>query len=473
MDTTSNPTPAPESCRHTPVLATFGVEPGSSGVFCINCGAALAARDFLHTLAERLRLSAENLELGNYAIHARTARAQADALDAIVGDIPRAALEPIQRLIDTPAERVHCVILPRERAPYALGSMAPSDALDRILRFHLSGALAWDFLSDMEMDSDGAALEIYTLRETVDTYPAGAYVFGVWDARYRDDSEEARPMLRVLRGASADKSAILAPWTQPGIVRVAKLDDLATESDKFARVWEFEDCGLDSASYFRGAGADSFDDCAVGCGNTAREALDDALDMLASSGWDVGACALAIPADNGGAWDKDMVGEALAESVEPARVRVRFLASCGMDTAEGGEFDSAEEALECVRGILERRAMLDGFEVDPFEDDSDDSVEHLPKLREALESHDADFALEWEARSGDNVSMIPDTDGTLYLDILPGVSIDEISEDSDLSYRVCVRVSEHADTDSDDSAPCDPLAIVQALARPHLRQRAK
>lgn len=440
-----------------------------------NTSEPIDTREFLHTLAERSRLSAENLELGNYALHARAARDLADTLDAIVGEIPRAALEPIARLMDSPAERVHCVILPRERAPYALASMAPAEALACVLRHHLADSMAWDFLSDCEVDSEARALEIYTLSEPVDTYPAGAYVFGVWDARYRDDSEEARPMLRVLRGASADKSAILAPWTQPGIVRVATLDDLASDGgDKFARVWEFEDCGLDSASYFRGAGSDGFEDSAVGCGNTAREALEDALDMLASSGWDVGACALAIPADNGGAWDKDMVSEALEESVEPARVRVRFLASCGMNTAEGGEFDSAEEALECVRGILSRRAMLDGFEVDPFEDDSDDSVEHLPKLREALDAHDADFELMWEARSGDDVSMIPDTDGTLYLDILPGVSFDSIAEDSDLSYRVCVRVSEHIEADSDDEpAPCDPLAIVEALARPHLRQRAK
>ena len=387
-----------------------------------NTSEPIDTREFLHTLAERSRLSAENLELGNYALHARAARDLADTLDAIVGEIPRAALEPIARLMDSPAERVHCVILPRERAPYALASMAPAEALACVLRHHLADSMAWDFLSDCEVDSEARALEIYTLSEPVDTYPAGAYVFGVWDARYRDDSEEARPMLRVLRGA----------------------------------------------------GSDGFEDSAVGCGNTAREALEDALDMLASSGWDVGACALAIPADNGGAWDKDMVSEALEESVEPARVRVRFLASCGMNTAEGGEFDSAEEALECVRGILSRRAMLDGFEVDPFEDDSDDSVEHLPKLREALDAHDADFELMWEARSGDDVSMIPDTDGTLYLDILPGVSFDSIAEDSDLSYRVCVRVSEHIEADSDDEpAPCDPLAIVEALARPHLRQRAK
>lgn len=346
------------------------------------------------------------------------------------------------------AERVHVVVVPRDtsRTPYVLAPCTRTRALDVLATFHAPEALAWDFLPASIVDApEGATLETYTLREPVDTYPAGCVVFGVWDARYLDDTDDARPMLRVLAGADRDTGTMLRPYSAPGIVRVATLDDVQPlgVDAKVARAWDFEDGGVDSASYFRGAGCEDFDDVATGTGNTAREALDDALDALASNGWDVGACALAIVHDNPGAWDRDMVGEALAEHVEPATLRVRFLASCGMDTAEGGTFDDVDDALACVRRILDARRALDGFEVDTFEEGADLDAGFADNLRAALERHDDGESWTWEARAPEDCALIPDTDGTLHLEIVRGVPLDEIAEDSDLSYFVSVRVREH------------------------------
>lgn len=379
----------------------------------------------------------------------------------IVAQNTREEIEAEER--NPEAERVHVVVLPRDtsRTPYVLAPCTRTRALDVLADFHAPEALAWDFLPASIVDAPrGATLERYTLREPVDTYPAGAYVFGVWDARYRDDTDDARPMLRIVAGATADRSRFLRPYSQPGIVRVATLDDVQPldTSDKVARAWDFEDGGVDSASYFRGAGCEDFDDVATGTGSTAREALDDALDALASNGWDVGACAVAIPADNAGKWDADIVGDVLREHVEPAKVRVRFLASCGMDTAEGGTFDDADDALACVRRILDARRALDGFEVDTLDD-----VDNLfREVSDALESHDDAQSWEWEARAPEDCALIPDTDGTLHLEIVRGVTFDDVAEDSDLSYFVSVRVRERADDDDDETQPVDALALVRA-----------
>ena len=53
--------------------------------------------------------------------------------------------------------------------------------------------------------------------------------------------------------------------------------------------FEIVDHGIDHAQYFQGCGLSrtKFTDCATGCGDNPREALDDALETLAQDGWDV------------------------------------------------------------------------------------------------------------------------------------------------------------------------------------------
>ena len=51
--------------------------------------------------------------------------------------------------------------------------------------------------------------------------------------------------------------------------------------------YEVVDIGIINSHYFRGCGAGRFDDVYVGGADTPGEALDDALDQAASSGWDV------------------------------------------------------------------------------------------------------------------------------------------------------------------------------------------
>lgn len=51
------------------------------------------------------------------------------------------------------------------------------------------------------------------------------------------------------------------------------------------------DHGPDHAQYFPGHGISltEFKECATGCGSTAKEALDDAIEQLATNGWDMSA----------------------------------------------------------------------------------------------------------------------------------------------------------------------------------------
>lgn len=49
------------------------------------------------------------------------------------------------------------------------------------------------------------------------------------------------------------------------------------------------DHGVEHSQYFQGDGIafTEYTDCATGCGNSAFEAMEDALEQLASNGWDV------------------------------------------------------------------------------------------------------------------------------------------------------------------------------------------
>jgi hypothetical protein len=59
--------------------------------------------------------------------------------------------------------------------------------------------------------------------------------------------------------------------------------------DKVAAAWQVVECGVNYPDYFSGFGVSftEYTDCAVGIGDTPQEALDDALEMLAQSGWNV------------------------------------------------------------------------------------------------------------------------------------------------------------------------------------------
>lgn len=63
------------------------------------------------------------------------------------------------------------------------------------------------------------------------------------------------------------------------------------EETKKPTEWRVMDHGADGASYFPGHGVafTSYADCATGCGDTPKEAFEDALESLAQNGWDVSA----------------------------------------------------------------------------------------------------------------------------------------------------------------------------------------
>lgn len=52
--------------------------------------------------------------------------------------------------------------------------------------------------------------------------------------------------------------------------------------------FQLVDHGIDSSDYFQGCGIafTEFTDIATGCGSNPKEAIDDALEQLAMSGWD-------------------------------------------------------------------------------------------------------------------------------------------------------------------------------------------
>ena len=76
--------------------------------------------------------------------------------------------------------------------------------------------------------------------------------------------------------------------------------DVSLREDHKAIV-EFDvvDHGIENASYFQGCGLafTEFEGIATGCGNDPREAVDDALEQLACSGWDVAGMEERIVAD--------------------------------------------------------------------------------------------------------------------------------------------------------------------------------
>lgn len=62
-----------------------------------------------------------------------------------------------------------------------------------------------------------------------------------------------------------------------------------TEGERVVVAFEIVDHGSEHAQFFQGCGISltDFEECATGCGDSAAGAFEDALDSLASGGWDV------------------------------------------------------------------------------------------------------------------------------------------------------------------------------------------
>lgn len=131
-------------------------------------------------------------------------------------------------------------------------------------------------------------------------------------------------------------------------------------TERAVRSFELEDHGIDHAQYFLGAGLafSDFEDIRTGAGSTPREALDDALEQLACSGWsfdeETERAILAELSDP----DSERLAELERESEEEAlpalSFRVAFYASSGCSPSPES-FDEESEARERVAELLRSR----------------------------------------------------------------------------------------------------------------------
>jgi len=406
----------------------------------------------MHTLAtlhNRASERAEDCERGGYSFRARDIRKTMDAIgdamrraaaDALA--LPAPILATLRELLDSMESIVHPVCVPRDtsRAPFLLSAMHPLAALESLLRYHVWHLAALDFIVDTVAElAQGQALDIVKLAsDPIDGFQTGTFLVGAWDARYKDDAGD--PTFRIVLGVSEDRTTILRPYTPIGIVRIATLADVeSVDASKIARAWDFDDIGVEHSQYFRGAGLEDYDDVATGIGNTPREALDDALDMLGSNGWDTQALALAILAAHPRAeWDKDFVSAELETQTEPATLRLQFSAHCGMSTLDETFYDAASAANR-IRGILAEREES-GHVIDAMDAIVDDGT--MQEWTDAQEAHDGDASWEWDIGEPEDSAMVPDTAGILSLTVIPGVSLESLQEDCELHYHFVVRVSE-------------------------------
>lgn len=69
--------------------------------------------------------------------------------------------------------------------------------------------------------------------------------------------------------------------------------------DRTIADFELRDHGIEHEQYFQGCGTalTGYEDCATGCGDNPREAVDDALECLAQIGWDTEGMEARIRAD--------------------------------------------------------------------------------------------------------------------------------------------------------------------------------
>lgn len=143
-----------------------------------------------------------------------------------------------------------------------------------------------------------------------------------------------------------------------------------------ARAVDVESHGVDGSQYFRGAGSEGYDDVYTGCGRSEREALEDALESIASAGsWEYSPEA---PEPNPLEYsDRDEVSEIEEEARRDAigrepetfyRVALFPYNGCGPIVLRD-RLESLEEARSVALTILGRRraAGMDVSEIKAFE----------------------------------------------------------------------------------------------------------
>jgi hypothetical protein len=208
--------------------------------------------------------------------------------------------------------------------------------------------------------------------------------------------------------------------------------------------WDLENCGVDSPQYFQGAGSDGFDTFAIGIGMTLREAIEDALGVLAQDGVDVDAVENAVLASVD-SLDEETVRDAVSEHYPPlpeATFDVVFTSYCGMSISMA--LDASAEVAACVlRDVLQRR-IQDGHEVVPLKGAD------APVTAEAIEARanddDGPESVVWEVCEPEDAALVPDTAGFLTLRIhRPDLAAydaecERIDAEADLHHFVVLRV---------------------------------
>lgn len=200
-------------------------------------------------------------------------------------------------------------------------------------------------------------------------------------------------------------------------------------TEKTVRAFELEDHGTDHAQYFPGAGIalTDFEDIGTGVGNTPAQALEDALEVLAMSGWN-------IPED---------VERELREELGPAEHAER-------DYVSELESEGIEDALPREEWTLHAYSWS-GCHGIPEDFETEDSArvrvaERIRELRRAgFPVSVSKRGSKWEVHEPEGCSLVPDDCGELVLD-----SNEEEREElrskleengSELHYYVSVRVA--------------------------------
>lgn len=226
---------------------------------------------------------------------------------------------------------------------------------------------------------------------------------------------------------------------------VAGSEESAPSKGRKVESYDFDDIGVEHAQYFQGYGSDGADEYAYGTGSTPREALDDALEMIAqdteTDPEELDRIEREIladyPADH---WDSDtsLVDE-LRSGARGRTYRVRFASYSGMRTVDE-TYGTLADALAKVDSIVAAREKT-GHAVDsigapmPTSEDADTfEFGTVRKYRDTL----AEYRIEVEEPEG--CAMIPDTAGILSLDILAGDMDTEQFHEHELSYYVGIRI---------------------------------
>lgn len=198
------------------------------------------------------------------------------------------------------------------------------------------------------------------------------------------------------------------------------------------KITDFEtiDHGVENAQSFQGCGVShtDYDDCATGIGCSYREALEDALEQLASNGYEIPD---ELEAEVSRASAYDSVGAVLRDHYGDTKYVVSFGSHCGVDYARH-EFETMEEARAfCADWIVTERRH--GSRVTA-------GTVRCKKTGQIVAVRD-----KWEVETQSNRegAAVTDRDGILSLDTVHP----EIPEDHELYYHVSVRVKcDNSDT---------------------------